>query len=63
VTLSRRAVRNLEDGMSAQKAAERAIAEFGELTGSSAGVIVLDSDGNAGSAFNSEGMQTSVTRR
>ncbi|WP_089697659.1 isoaspartyl peptidase/L-asparaginase [Halogranum gelatinilyticum] len=63
VTLSRRAVRHLEDGLSAQQAAETAIAEFGELTGSSAGVILLDSDGEAGSAFNSDGMQTSVARR
>jgi beta-aspartyl-peptidase (threonine type) len=49
--------------MRAQKAAETAIAEFGELTGSSAGVIVLDNEGEAGSAFNSDGMQTSVTRQ
>ncbi|QZY00062.1 isoaspartyl peptidase/L-asparaginase [Halobaculum rubrum] len=58
-TLTRRAVRHLEDGLDAQAAADRAIAEFGELTGSSAGVIVLDGAG-AGSAYNSEGMQTSV---
>ena len=58
-TLSRRAVGHLERGLGAQAAADRAIDEFGELTGSSAGVIVLDHDG-AGSAFNSEGMQTSV---
>lgn len=63
VTLTRRAVRNLEDGMSAQKAAETAIDEFGELTGSSAGVIVLDAEGGVGSAFNSDGMQTSVARQ
>ncbi|EJN58630.1 isoaspartyl peptidase/L-asparaginase [Halogranum rubrum] len=62
VTLSRRAVRHLEDGMSAQRAAETAIDEFGELTGSSAGVIVLDDEGS-GSAFNSDGMQTSVAHR
>jgi beta-aspartyl-peptidase (threonine type) len=61
VTLSRRAVRHLEDGADAATAAERAIAEFGELTGSTAGVIVLDGDG-AGSAFNSDGMQTAVAR-
>ncbi|WP_313691083.1 isoaspartyl peptidase/L-asparaginase [Halorarum halobium] len=58
-TLTRRAVRHLEDGLDAQAAADRAIAEFGELTDSSAGIIVLDGAG-AGSAFNSEGMQTSV---
>ena len=58
-TLTRRAVRHLENGLDAQAAADRAIEEFGELTGSSAGVIVLDESG-AGSAYNSEGMQTSV---
>ncbi|WP_073306882.1 isoaspartyl peptidase/L-asparaginase [Halobaculum gomorrense] len=58
-TLTRRAVRHLENGLDAQAAADRAIDEFGELTGSSAGVIVLDEAG-AGSAYNSEGMQTSV---
>ncbi|QLG63120.1 isoaspartyl peptidase/L-asparaginase [Halorarum salinum] len=58
-TLTRRAVRHLEAGEGAQAAADRAIAEFGELTGSSAGIIVLGGDG-PGSAFNSEGMQTSV---
>jgi isoaspartyl peptidase/L-asparaginase-like protein (Ntn-hydrolase superfamily) len=59
-TLTRRAVRHLESGHGAQAAADRAIEEFGELTGSSAGVIVLDRDGTAGSAFNSDAMQTAV---
>lgn len=58
-TLTRRAVRHLEAGEGAQAAADRAIEEFGELTGSSAGIIVLGEDG-PGSAFNSEGMQTST---
>ena len=62
VTLSRRAVRHLERGLDAQAAAELAIEEFGELTGSSAGIIVLDKRGNAGRAYNSEGMQTAVAR-
>ncbi len=61
VTLSRRAVRHLEDGLGAPAAAERAIAEFGELTGSSAGVIVHDGE-TAGLAYNSDGMQTAVSR-
>jgi isoaspartyl peptidase/L-asparaginase-like protein (Ntn-hydrolase superfamily) len=60
-TLSRRAVRHLEDGYDAQAAADRAIDEFGELTGSSAGVIVLDADGDPGSAFCSDAMQTAVS--
>ena len=59
-TLTRRAVRHLESGLDAQAAADRAMAEFAELTGSSAGVIVLDRDGGAGSAFNSDAMQTAV---
>ncbi len=61
-TLTRRAVRHLESGLDAQAAADRAIAEFGELTGSSAGVIVLGSDGTVGEAFNSEQMQTARSR-
>jgi beta-aspartyl-peptidase (threonine type) len=60
-TLARRAVRHLERGLDAGTAAERAIEEFGELTGSRAGVIVLGRDG-AGSAFNSAGMQTALAR-
>ncbi|SFR30619.1 MULTISPECIES: isoaspartyl peptidase/L-asparaginase [Halorubrum] len=59
VTLSRRAVDHLDDGLDAQQAADRAIEEFEEITGSGAGVIVLGDEG-AGSAFNTEGMQTSV---
>jgi isoaspartyl peptidase/L-asparaginase-like protein (Ntn-hydrolase superfamily) len=62
-TLTRRAVRHLESGYGAQAAADRAIEEFAELTGSSAGVILLDGDGDAGSAFNSEAMQTAVSSR
>jgi beta-aspartyl-peptidase (threonine type) len=60
VTLARRAVRHVESGLDADDAAALAIDEFGELTGSQAGVIVLDADGNAGSAYNSELMQTAV---
>ena len=59
VTLSRRAVGHLEDGLDAQTAADRAIEAFESITGSGAGVIVLDERG-AGSAFNTDGMQTSV---
>ncbi|WP_280588260.1 isoaspartyl peptidase/L-asparaginase [Halorubrum sp. Boch-26] len=59
VTLSRRAAGYLDDGLGAQAAADRAISEFEEITGSGAGVIVLGEDG-AGSAFNTEGMQTSI---
>ena len=62
VTLSRRAVDFLDDGFGAQEAAKRAIDEFEEITGSGAGVIVLGDEG-AGSAFNTDGMQTSVAHR
>ena len=62
VTLSRRAVDFLDDGLDAQAAADRAIEEFEEITGSGAGVIVLGDEG-AGSAFNTEGMQTSVAEK
>lgn len=61
-TLTRRAIRHLENGADAQAAADRAIAEFGELTGSSAGVIVLD-DAGTGAAFNSEAMQTATATK
>jgi beta-aspartyl-peptidase (threonine type) len=62
VTLSQRAVRHLQEGHDAQRAADLAIEEFGELTGSSAGVIVLDAEG-AGAAYNSDAMQISIARR
>ena len=62
VTLSRRAAEHLADGLDAQAAADRAIEEFESLTGSGAGVIVLG-ENEAGSAFNTDGMQTSVASR
>lgn len=63
VTLSRLAVDQLEGGASPQKAADRAIEEFVEITGSTAGIIVCDRDGNTGSAYNSELMQTTALSR
>jgi beta-aspartyl-peptidase (threonine type) len=62
VTLTRRAVDLLEEGVGAEAAAERAIAEFDDVTGAEAGVIVVGDD-EVGSAFNSAGMQTSVATR
>jgi L-asparaginase/beta-aspartyl-peptidase (threonine type) len=62
-TLTRRAVGHLESGLDAQAAAERAIEEFDDVTGSSACVIVLDDEGNAGEAFNSEEMQTGTATK
>jgi beta-aspartyl-peptidase (threonine type) len=58
-TLARRAVGHLEAGQDAETAADRAVAEFAELTGSGAGVIVLGRDGH-GAAYNTAGMQTAV---
>jgi isoaspartyl peptidase/L-asparaginase-like protein (Ntn-hydrolase superfamily) len=63
VTLCRRAVSHVERGLDADAAADLAIEEFDERTGSSAGIILLDAGGNAGSAFNSARMQTAVARR
>ncbi len=60
VTLSRRAVQNLEDGHGAQAAAEAALAEFGDLVEGSAGLILLTPDGDAGQAYDSDAMQTAV---
>ncbi|MFC6834932.1 isoaspartyl peptidase/L-asparaginase [Halomarina ordinaria] len=59
VTLARRAVDHLELGRDAETAATLAVEEFEDITGSEAGVVVMDRDGEAGSAFNSSGMQTS----
>ncbi|MFB6188117.1 MAG: isoaspartyl peptidase/L-asparaginase [Halobacteriaceae archaeon] len=59
VTLTRRAVGYLEDGKSAQSAAEQAIADFDDITNSTAGVIVMDANGTCGTEFNTEAMQTS----
>ena len=63
VTLSARVARYIEDGESPDEATARAITEFEELTGSTAGVIAIDADGRIGSAYNSEGMQTAVASR
>lgn len=60
VTLARRAVDHLEHGRDAQAAAELAIEEFADLTGSEAGVIVMRNDGDAGEAYNSDAMQTAI---
>lgn len=60
VTLSRRAVQFLAEGHDATAAAEAAIAEFDDLLEGSAGIIVLTPGGDAGVAYNSAAMQTSV---
>ncbi|MFW6265683.1 MAG: isoaspartyl peptidase/L-asparaginase [Halanaeroarchaeum sp.] len=63
VTLTRRAVDHLESGYDAQSAADLAIEEFEDVTGSDAGVIVADVEGTVGSAFNTAAMQTATARR
>ncbi|QSG11889.1 Isoaspartyl peptidase or L-asparaginase, Ntn-hydrolase superfamily [Halapricum desulfuricans] len=57
-TLARRAVRHLEEGAGPQTAADRTIAEFENSHDSVAGVIVMDTDGDAGRAHCGESMQT-----
>jgi len=56
--VARRAVELLEEGADPPAAARLAIAEFDEATDSDAGVIVMDSEGRAGEAYNSAAMQT-----
>jgi len=58
--LARAAVDRLEDGQQPQTAAEAAIASFEGSAEGTAGVIVLDTDGNAGAAYNSDAMQTAT---
>ncbi len=59
VVLCRKAVGLLEQGIPASKAAELALDQFAEVTGSRAGLIVLTADGS-GESYNSAGMQTSL---
>ena len=61
-TLARRAVGHLETGRDAETAADLAVEEFAGLTGSVAGLVVLDVEGNVGVAYNSESMQTATRR-
>lgn len=59
VTLCRRAVQRLEDGVDAPAAATATIREFEDLTDSTAGLIVID-DTSVGTAYNTDAMQTST---
>ncbi|WEL21216.1 isoaspartyl peptidase/L-asparaginase [Halorhabdus sp. BNX81] len=61
--LARAAVERLESGGSPQTAAREAIESFEERAVGTAGVIVLAEDGTAGSAYNSDAMQTATARR
>ncbi len=62
-TMSREAVRRLEAGTDPQPAAERAVSALASQTGAHAGIILADSDGRVGSAFNTELMQTATASR
>ena len=59
--LARRAVALLERSEDAAAAARTAIAEFDDAAAGDAGVIVVDSEGRAGEAYNSPAMQTART--
>lgn len=58
--LSQLTIRHLSRGIDPQKAVEKAIDEFEELTDSVAGIIALDSEGNTGVTDNRNGMVSSV---
>lgn len=62
-TMSREAVRRLEAGTDPQAAAEQALSSLEAGTGAHAGIILADSDGRVGSAFNTELMQTATANR
>ncbi|MFP4136696.1 MAG: isoaspartyl peptidase/L-asparaginase family protein [Candidatus Acetothermia bacterium] len=57
VNLARELVHQLESGEAVKKAAEKAISKLENSTGSRAGLIALDSDGNPGTAHNTRDMQ------
>jgi isoaspartyl peptidase/L-asparaginase-like protein (Ntn-hydrolase superfamily) len=63
VTLTRRACDAFADGADAATAADRALAGFESVTGSTVGLVVLGRDGSAGAAFGSTAMQTARARR
>jgi len=60
VTMARRAVAHLEMGRDAADAADLAVEELADVTGSEAGIVVLDNAGTVGEAYNSAAMQTAV---
>jgi beta-aspartyl-peptidase (threonine type) len=62
-TMSREAVRRLEAGTDPQPAADRAVCALAAQTGAHAGIILADRDGQVGSAFNTELMQTATASR
>ncbi|PSP86381.1 hypothetical protein BRC83_00430 [Halobacteriales archaeon QS_1_68_17] len=61
-TLARQAVALLGGGHDPDEAAERAVSDLAASTGGTAGVIVVDPDGTAGTAHNAAAMGTSDAR-
>jgi isoaspartyl peptidase/L-asparaginase-like protein (Ntn-hydrolase superfamily) len=62
VTLCRLTVQEVSSGSDPQEATRSAVERFEEKTGSNAGVIAIDSQGETGSFHNTESMQASVAR-
>ncbi|QZA89561.1 isoaspartyl peptidase/L-asparaginase [Salinarchaeum sp. IM2453] len=62
-TLSREAVRNLEEGMTPREAAKQAIGRFEKDTKSFAGIIVADETGECGFAHCADAMQVATASR
>ncbi len=57
VNLAREAIYGLENGLQVQTAGERAISRLEDSTGSRAGLIALDNQGEVGAAYNTRDMQ------
>lgn len=62
VTLCRLTVEEVSSGLDPQEATRSAIEKFEEETDSRAGVIAISTDGEVGSFYNTEEMQTSVAQ-
>jgi beta-aspartyl-peptidase (threonine type) len=60
VSMSLMAVLYIEEGLDPQASAEKAMALFETKTGSEAGIITVDKDGNWGKATNAKAMPTAV---
>ncbi|MBS3766298.1 isoaspartyl peptidase/L-asparaginase [Candidatus Bipolaricaulota bacterium] len=62
VNLARELIYRIESGEGVKKAAKEAITKLEESTGSRAGLIALDSEGEVGTAHNTRNMQYAVRR-
>lgn len=62
VNLARELIYRIESGKGVKKAADEAITKLEESTGSRAGLIALDSEGEVGTAHNTRNMQYAVRR-